>query len=450
MKKIFYLAIATIIILSCKTPDKINTMKNTAPQEWKHFTNIYEVNVRQYTKEGTFNAFAKELPRLKEMGVETIWFMPITPISQENKKGTMGSQYAASDYTAINPEFGTIADFKKVVNEAHQLGINVIIDWVANHTGWDHVWTKSHPEYYLKDADGSFHIASGMDDIIELDYSKPELRTAMIDAMKYWVQETNIDGFRCDLASWVEVDFWQQARPEVEKVKPLFFIGEFDELENPDYGKVFDASYSWTWMHKTADYYKDDLPLQDLRDLLIKYSAIGNHSMRAWFTSNHDENTWNGTEYEKYGAIAKPLAVFSSTWNGIPLVYSGQELPNKKRLEFFEKDAIEWNGKYEMADFYKTLNQLKSTNKALLGGDTSVKTYFVKTSADDKILAYIRKNAEDEVLVLLNMSKQDVKFNLIDSEVSGEFKEIFTGENRDLSANKTVNFKTGGYAVYVK
>lgn len=450
MKKIFYLAIATIIILSCKTPDKINTMKNTAPKEWKHSTNIYEVNVRQYTKEGTFNAFAKELPRLKEMGTETIWFMPITPISQEKKKGTMGSQYATSDYTAINPEFGTLADFKKVVDEAHQLGMNVIIDWVANHTGWDHVWTKSHPEYYLKDADGSFHIASGMDDIIELDYSKPELRTAMIDAMKYWVQETNIDGFRCDLASWVEVDFWQQARPEVEKVKPLFFIGEFDELENPDYGKVFDASYSWTWMHKTADYYKGDLPLQDLRDLLIKYSAIGDNSMRAWFTSNHDENTWNGTEYEKYGAIAKPLAVFSSTWNGIPLMYSGQELPNKKRLEFFEKDAIEWNGKYEMADFYKTLNQLKSTNKALLGGDSNVKTYFVKTSADDKILAYIRKNAEDEVLVLLNMSKQDVKFNLIDSEVSGEFKEIFTGENRDLSANKTVNFKTGGYAVYVK
>jgi hypothetical protein len=196
-----------------------------------------------------------------------------------------------------------------------------------------------------------FQIASGMDDIIELDYKNPAMRQAMIDAMKFWVKETNIDGFRCDLASWVEVDFWQQARPEVEKIKPLFFIGEFDELDNPDYGKVFDASYSWTWMHKTADYYKKDLPLSELKDLLIKYSAIGDESMRAWFTTNHDENTWNGTEYEKYGLIAKPLAVFSATWNGVPLLYSGQELPNMKRLEFFEKDVINWNGE-SMSDVY--------------------------------------------------------------------------------------------------
>lgn len=421
------------------------------PSEWKHNTNIYEVNVRQYTEEGTFRAFEKEMPRLKAMGVKTLWFMPITPISQKVKKGTMGSPYAAHDYTSINPEFGTMEDFKHMVDEAHKLGFKVIIDWVANHTGWDHVWTVQHPDWYLHDADGKFHIASGMDDIIELDYKNPAMRQGMIDAMKFWVRETNIDGFRCDLASWVEVDFWAQARPEVEKVKPLFWLGEFDELENPEYGKVFDASYVWSWMHKTEDYNKKNLPLQDLKDLLHKYSAIGDSSMRAWFTSNHDENSWNGTEYEKYGDLAKPLAVFSATWNGVPLMYSGQELPMKtKRLEFFEKDPIPWTGTYELADFYKTLLNLKSNNPALRGGDPAVTTYLLNTSANDKILSYVRKNGKDEVLVVLNMSKVPVNFKITDSQVSGNFKNVFTGAKRDFNQDKGFSMKVGEYAVFEK
>ncbi|MBF8456941.1 alpha-glucosidase C-terminal domain-containing protein [Kaistella sp. G5-32] len=448
MKKLFLLAIISLGILSCTT-QKTTKMSNS-PSEWKHDTNIYEVNVRQYTKEGTFRAFEKEMPRLQEMGVKTLWFMPITPISQKVKKGSMGSQYAAHDYVSINPEFGNMEDFKHMVDEAHKMGFKVIIDWVANHTGWDHVWTVSHPDYYLHDADGKFHIASGMDDIIELDYKNPAMRQAMIDAMKFWVKETNIDGFRCDLASWVEVDFWEQARPEVEKIKPLFFIGEFDELDNPEYGKVFDASYSWTWMHKTEDYYKKNLPLSDLKDLIQKYSAIGDQSMRAWFTSNHDENTWNGTEYEKYGDIAKPLAVFSATWDGIPLLYSGQELPNMKRLEFFEKDVIEWNGNNQMAPFYKTLLNLKSSNPALRGGDPAASTNLLKTSADDKVLAYVRRNGKDEVLVVLNMSKEAVSFTINDANVSGIFKNVFSGPVKDFAQDKSFYLPIGGYAVMEK
>ncbi|MGC4129206.1 MAG: alpha-amylase family glycosyl hydrolase [Bergeyella sp.] len=454
MKKLLLLAVIGLGILSCtKSTPKPETEKQAMDLQsgWKHSTNIYEVNVRQYTPEGTFKAFEKELPRLKDMGVETIWFMPVTPIAQKNKKGTLGSQYAAQDYTSINPEFGTMEDFKSVVNEAHKLGMKVIIDWVANHTGWDHVWTKTHPEYYLIDPKTKdFQIASGMDDIIELDYSKPELRKAMTDAMKFWVQETDIDGFRCDLAAWVEVDFWNEAIPEVEKVKPLFFIGEYDELDNPDYGKVFDASYSWTWMHKTREYYEKDLPLQDLKDLLVKYSSIGDGSMRAWFTTNHDENTWNGTEYEKYGVIAKPLAVFSATWNGIPLLYSGQELPNKKRLEFFEKDPIEWTGTNELHGFYKTLLNLKSTNPALRGGDKNVTTFILKTSADDKILAYARKNGKDEVVVILNMSKNPVAFTINDENVSGEYRNAFDNKKEILTPEKQYNLNISEYLVFVK
>lgn len=424
-------------------------MNMDLPQDWKHTTNIYEVNVRQYTKEGTFRAFEKEMPRLKNMGIKTLWFMPITPIAQQNKKGSLGSPYASSDFTSINPEFGTMDDFIHLVNKAHRLGLKVIIDWVANHTGWDHVWTKTNPEFYLKE-NGTFKMASGMDDIIELDYQNKEMRQKMIDAMKFWIEETDIDGFRCDLASWVEVDFWKEARPEVEKIKPLFWIGEFDELESPEYGKVFDASYSWKWMHKSADFYKNNEPISELIELLRKYSQIGDSSMRAWFTTNHDENSWNGTEFEKYGDITKPMAIFSATWNGIPLLYSGQELPNLKRLEFFEKDPIQWTNNYEMADFYKPLLDLKSSNPALRGGDSNVVTYLLNTSSNDKIFAYIRKNKWDEVLVILNFSKEDVEFTIEDENLSGVFKNVFDKTKRNFGNNKNFSFRVSDYAVFEK
>ena len=449
MKKLFLSAMLGLSLISCSALQNQKTMTT----DWKHTTNIYEVNVRQFSKEGTFKAVEKELPRLKRMGVETLWFMPITPIAQKNKKGTLGSQYAAQDYTSINPEFGTLEDFKSVVNEAHKMGFKVIIDWVANHTGWDHVWTKTHPDFYLMDPKtNDFQIASGMDDIIELNYQNPKMREAMIEAMKYWVRETDIDGFRCDLASWVELDFWQQAKPEVETIKPLFWLGEYDELDNPDYATVFDASYSWKWMHLTKDFYQKKLPITDLTNLLSQYSAIGNKSMRAWFTTNHDENTWNGTEYEKYGEMAKALAVFSATWNGVPLMYNGQELPLlNKRLEFFEKDPIPWNGENKLENFYKKLFELKSKNPALRGGDGQATTQILKTSAPDQVLAYLRKNGNDEVLVILNLSDaQHLKVQILDETVKGKFKSIFSGLTTDFDAKPTIEMYKWEYIVFEK
>lgn len=420
--------------------------------QWKHTTNIYEVNIRQYTLEGTFNAFEKELPRLKDMGVQILWFMPITPIAKEKMKGSLGSYYACSNYTAINPEFGTLSDFKRLVHIAHDMDFKVIIDWVANHTGWDHVWTQSNPEFYMHDsATGTFQTASGMDDIIELNYNNSDLRKAMIDAMKFWVTECQIDGFRCDLASWVPVDFWKEARPQLDVIKPLFWLGEYDELENPEYGKVFDVSYSWKWMHKTKEFYDHRHPLHELCDLLKQYSDIGDNSMRAWFTTNHDENSWNGTEYEKYGFMAKALAVFSCTWNGMPLIYSGQELPLKyHRLKFFDKDPIPWTGVYELHHFYKVLLDLHATHPALRGGDPDVTTYFVTTSANDKILAYLRRNGNDEVLVVLNLSQETVSFSILDAQVKGLFKSAFSGITNQFDTSKDFTLGSGEYLVFVK
>ena len=290
-----------------------------------------------------------------------------------------------------------------------------------------------------------------MDDIIELDYKNPAMRKAMIEAMQYWLKETDIDGFRCDLAAWVEVDFWQEARPQVDSVKHLFWLGEFDELDNPDYGKVFDASYTWTWMHKTRDFYQNHLPLSILDSLLQQYSNIGDASMRAWFTTNHDENSWNGTEYDKYGKMARALAVFSATWNGIPLLYSGQELPNTKKLEFFEKDVIQWTGKYELHDFYKKLLNLHSHNAALRAGDANGITYRLKTTSGENILAYLRKNGNKEVLVILNLSANGpLNFSFTDEIITGSFKNIFSGVAKDFSKEKDLRMEAWEYLVYEK
>ena len=415
------------------------------PLDWTHSTNIYEVNIRQYTKEGTFKAFGKELPRLKDMGVKTLWFMPVTPIAQKNKKGVLGSYYAASDYTSVNPEFGTLDDFRILVRDAHELDFKVIIDWVANHTGWDHKWTQAHPDYYEKDdVTGDFKIASGMDDIIELNFHNPELVRAMIDAMKFWITECDIDGFRCDLAFWVELEFWKEARKELDAIKPLFWLGELDPLEHPEYMGTFDAAYTWTWMHRTEDFYKKHLSLDALCAVLKQYDAIGDSSMRTWFTSNHDENSWNGSEYEKYGEMAKALAVFSCTWNGIPLIYSGQELPNLKRLKFFEKDEIQWTGDNQLHDFYKALLHLHATNPALRAGEPRSTTQVVNTSKDH-VFAYLRKNGEHEVIVILNFSKGSANFNL--DSINGKFREVLSGTDSEFANNK--NFQMNSWECLV-
>lgn len=405
------------------------------PVEWAHATNLYEVNVRQYTKEGSFNAFSAELPRLKDMGVEVLWFMPITPISKEVRQGTLGSYYACSDYTAVNPEFGTLDDFKNLVRHAHSLGLKVIIDWVANHTGWDHHWTKTNPEYYVRNAQGQFYDRNGWHDVIDLNYYNHHLRTSMMDAMKFWVTECDIDGFRCDMAHLVPLDFWRSARTALDGIKPLFWLAE---TETASYHAAFDASYTWNWMHQTEKFCRGEIKLHDLLHTLHDYHAnFPKNALRLYFTSNHDENSWNGTEYEKYGPAARALAVFSCTWNGLPLIYSGQELPNHKRLKFFDKDQIEWSGKYLLHDFYKLLLNLRKNNPALHAGDETVSTSRIKTNADNQVFSFLRKKANREVLVVLNLSGSHIDtFQFADERIRGGYRNIFNNISIDVTPGR--------------
>jgi len=286
---------------------------------WANECIIYEVNIRQYTPEGTFNAFQKHLPRLKEMGVNLLWLMPITPISEKSKKGTQGSYYACSSYTKINPAYGKESDLLELVQSAHALGMKVIIDWVANHTGAQHEWMDKNPEWFSRDAQGNFTERNGWEDVVDLNYENKPMRDALIASMQYWVRHFSIDGFRCDMAHLVPLDFWKAARVACDMIKPLFWLAECEEV---DYHQVFDLSYAWAWMHAIEKTSHDLSGLNEVYTILHAYDQYPAGALKLFFTSNHDENSWNGTEYEKWGVAAKAWAVFTFTWTGIPLIYS--------------------------------------------------------------------------------------------------------------------------------
>lgn len=410
---------------------------------WAEHANIYEVNVRQYTPEGTFGAFAKHLKRLRLMGIDILWFMPVTPISHEKRQGILGSYYACSSYVTINPEFGSLQDFKALINQAHKLGFKVIIDWVANHTGYDHEWTKEHPDWYHKDENGNFVEKHGWKDVIDLNYDSPKLREAMIKAMQYWIEECDIDGFRCDMAHLVPLDFWMTARKKCDAIKPLFWLAECDEK---NYHEVFDYSYSWKWMHITEDIANKKKDMGAFRNILASYQAYGEGHNKLFFTSNHDENTWNGTEYEKYDGIAKALAVFTITYPGMPLIYSGQELPNLKRLRFFDKDTIEWKPEKTVEKFYQLLLHLRQTHTAF---KWDAKLVMLPTNNDQQIFAFMKVYGDNKMLVLLNLStEKKMRFSINHPQLKSNYNNLFSGLNYNFNSEENFELQAGEYAVY--
>jgi glycosidase len=416
---------------------------STNKAEWINSINIYEVNVRQYTHEGTFAEFAKHLSRLKNMGVKILWLMPVTPISYKERQGTLGSYYACSDYVSINPEFGNLVDFKQLVKQAHELEFKLIIDWVANHTGYDHHWTKEHSDWYEHDDAGNLVEKHGWADVIDLNYDNHDLRAEMIKCMQYWITECDIDGFRCDMAHLVPLDFWVNAKQQCEKLKPLFWLAE---CEVPEYHKVFDITYAWKWMHVTAKLAENNAGINNMKDVLKLYNDYLPGALKLFFTANHDENTWNGTEYEKYNGMAKSFAIFTFTWHGVPLIYSGQELPNLKRLKFFDKDEIEWTDKEPaLQDFYARLINLKSTNTAL---HVSNNIEVLSTDYNENIFAFLRTKGNDKVLVILNLSNRDkLQFHITHPLLEGKFQHLFSGIQYQLGDVQTFEMQAYEYTV---
>ncbi|MBP6235528.1 MAG: alpha-amylase [Saprospiraceae bacterium] len=397
--------------------------------EWAKNANIYEVNIRQYTPEGTFNAFKKHLPRLKKMGVDILWFMPIYPISETKKKGSLGSYYAVSDFRNTNPKFGSLSDFKAIIEEAHTLGMKVILDWVPNHTGWDHVWIKNHPDYYTKDAAGNItdplneHGQSmGWNDVADLNYDNDHMRNEMVSDMIFWLKEYQIDGFRHDMALLVPLDFWQKTIVKLRAVKHDLFMLAESEIHDHLNQDCFHAIYGWS-LHHTLNAIAQGKKKASAIDEWYAYDRLkASKGLFMQFTSNHDENSWSGSEIERMGEAHKAFAVLVNTLDGIPLTYSGQEEPMPKRLEFFEKDDIGFKN-YNYADFYTKLNMLKHDNPALWNGNYGGQ--IKRIMKDDNVFSFIREKDGNKVTVIINLSKQKQTV-VSDDDINGT--DIFSGK----------------------
>lgn len=423
----------------------ISTWTKKSPPAWILQGNIYEVNVRQYTQEGTFNAFAKHLDRLKQMGVQTLWFMPINPISKLDRKGTMGSYYAVADYRAINPEFGTLTDWNRLVKTIHAKGMKVIIDWVPNHTGADHPWVTKHPSFFVKDSSGHPAVPFDWTDTRQLDYTNSVMQDSMIASMKYWLGKTGIDGFRCDVAWNVPESFWKKCIGQLKKIKPdIFMLAEGDKAYL--YPGGFDATYPWEMFHMMEKIAKGERPAFGLDSIKLKFDTVyPKNAIELYFTSNHDENSWNKSDYATFpGAVHAPFAVFTQTMvRGVPLIYGMQEEPVLRPLQFFEKDPIVFE-KFQRAPFYRKLLSLRKRNIAL-----SADASFRKINAGDEsaLYAFVRQKANKKVLVVLNLSGNEQSVKIGDKTLWGKPLNIFMGMREPLTGDEW-KIEPWGYAVY--
>ena len=416
--------------------------------DWAQNATIYEINVRQFSKDGTFAQVSKQLPRLKAMGVDIIWLMPIHPIGVKNRKGSLGSYYAVQDYKAVNREFGNMDDFKSLVNKAHELGMYVIIDWVANHSSPDNVWIEEgHLDWYTLDSTGNVQPTIGTDwwDVADLNYDNLAMRSEMIKSMKYWLTEANIDGFRCDVAGWVPLEFWVEARNELQTVKPIFMLAEAEEIPLHD---AFEMTYGWEFHHIMNDVAKGKKDATAIRTFMETNKYPGT-AYRMNFTSNHDENSWNGTEMERMGDARFAMAVLASTIDGMPLVYNGQETSLDRRLKFFDKDSIEWK-KMDLVPFYSKLLHLHQTNEALWVRDGSNRAQFITTPNPKEQLVYVRESNGHQVITVLNLSNKKTEFNFNSKSISGEYTDLFSGKKKTLNNANTVSLGPWGYQVFYK
>lgn len=448
MKSNIWLPVLTCaFFFSCQHKESSSQLSTVGTHpSWIINSNVYEVNVRQFTPEGTLAAFSKHLDRLQKMGVQTLWFMPLNPISKQDRKGSLGSYYAVASYTALNPEFGTMADWKNLVQEIHKRNMKVIIDWVPNHTGADHPWLTTHPEFYVQDSTGKPAVAFDWADVRQLNYNNAIMQDSMINAMKYWLVNTDIDGFRVDVAWNVPTGFWNTCIPQLRNTKDnIFMLAEGDKAYLSKSG--FDAVYPWSMfqmMKKVAKGERLPAVLDSINAVNDTLYAPG--TIQLYFTSNHDENSWNKSDFETFpGASHAPFAVFTQTMaNSVPLVYSGQEEPVTRALKFFDKDPIGFEN-YQREKFYKTLLELRTKNQALAADAAFTK---VSVGNDKAVYAFTRQKGENKILVILNLSPAEQEITVRDKSLHGNPHNVFMDTKEPLN-DQPWKIEPWGYVIYV-
>lgn len=447
------LAVALSALLTCSSllfsaeqPQICAGQPALATPEWARHAVIYEVNIRQYSAAGTFAAVTADLPRLRDLGVDVLWLMPIHPIGEQNRKGPLGSYYAVRDYYGINPEFGNEQSFKQLVDAAHAQGFRVILDWVGNHTAWDNPLAKQNPDYFVRDAKGSYVPPTGFDwtDVIQLDFRNPAVLEYQTGAMAHWVENFGVDGFRCDFATGVPTAFWNQLSSRLRAIRPDLFLLAESELPQHQLA-AFHTSYGFDMMHTFNAVAQGKSDVSRIDDTLARSRVrLPAGGTLLYYTSNHDENSWQGTEFERLGGGTAPFAVLSFALDGIPLIYNGQEIGLNRRLEFFQRDPIAWTADPQRTAFYRTLCQLKRAHPALRTGAPMRR---IATTQNDALYAVLREAGPERVLVLLNLTAHDTTADAFDPALAGRWRDVFTGEVVPLTAGNNFAMRAWGYRV---
>jgi len=389
--------------------------------DWVRDGVIYEIYPRAFSEQGNFSGITARLDHLKDLGVTILWLMPIHPIGQEKKKGSIGSPYAVRDYYGLNPDYGSKDDLKKLIAESHRRGMKVIIDIVANHTSWDSVLMK-HPEFYKRDAQGNITYPFDWFDIAALNYDNRELRQYMTEMLKYWIREFDLDGFRCDVAGEVPTDFWENARAELDKIKPNIFM--LAEAHKPELlVKAFELDYSWPMHSVLTSVLQGRAPASELRQVWereVKEWPRGAIHLR--FSDNHDERR-AVARFGEPAALAASALVF--TIDGVPLLYNGMEVGDTTESgapALFEKLPIFWpiaERRPEFPRFYKQFTTLRASSKALRRGSVE----WLRNSDESRVLTYLRQTPEEEVLVAINFSSRPF-FGAVEVGAASGFADV--------------------------
>lgn len=446
-------AAAALALVGCDTAATTSSYEpgdgvQVQSADWVSDAVIYQMNTRQFTSEGTFKAAQEQLPRLAEMGVDIIWLMPIHPIGEEKRKGSMGSPYAVKDYRAVNPDLGTEEEFRTFVDAAHEAGLKVILDWVANHSAWDNPLTTEHPDWYSRTPEGEMMPPEGTDwsDVVDFDYSNADLREYMTGSLAYWVREFDVDGYRADVAGFVPLDFWETARAELDAIKPVFMLAEWEQRDL--HIKAFDATYGWGWKEAMQELVTDGSGAGAMRGYYLSQKTTWPHAaMRMVYTDNHDQNSWDGVASEIYGPAYETAIALSFVGPGMPLIYNGQEADLDRQLAFFEKDEIEWrDGQY--ARLFKRLIALKTGEPALHNGRHGAPFVEVPNSAQSDVLSFVRGEGEARVFAVFNLSPrwQDVSFEL--ARHHGDFTDAIGGDEAVFDAQSTLSLGPWDYRIY--